>query len=76
MRDGNPANSQNWKLVCSVCGAEWEDAETVGLASGHFAEDHPELDNPSFTTVWVGKGPRPKSGPQLHPGTGKRRRRR
>lgn len=62
MRDGNPNNNQNWKLVCTVCGAEFLSNEKIDLAAGHFQQEHPELDQPNFTTVWMGKGPAPKPG--------------
>lgn len=62
MRDANPRNQQNWKLVCSVCGAEFENKEVIDLANGHFKQDHPDLEHPAFATVWVGKGPLPKEG--------------
>lgn len=61
MRDGNPANRQNWKLVCSACGADFRDDETVDLMGGHFAEEHPDLETAHFNTIWIGKGPTPKS---------------
>jgi hypothetical protein len=60
VRDGNPANRENWALVCSVCGAQFQMAETIDLVAGHFASEHPDLENPHFNTVWVGKGPPPK----------------
>jgi hypothetical protein len=73
MRDGNPRNTHNWKLVCSVCAAEWLDGETIELAAGHFQEAHPDLTEPNFTTVWVGKGPRPRQSPyDTNPGRGNR----
>lgn len=62
-RDGNPANQQNWKLVCSACGAEFLNAEMIGLTEGHFQQEHPDLDHPHLNTIWVGKGPRPKANP-------------
>lgn len=75
MRDGNPANAQNWSLVCSACGAEFAAGENVALdADGHFGEQHPDLDHPHFNLVWVGKGPRPKGGMRRHPQPRRRRR--
>lgn len=62
MRDGNPANKQNWKLVCTACGAEFEMTETINLANGHFQEEHPDLEMPHFSMMWCGKGPKPKGG--------------
>lgn len=59
MRDGNPANNQNWKLVCTLCVAEFLMNETIDLANGHFQEKHPG-EKPNFTTVWIGKGPTPR----------------
>jgi hypothetical protein len=59
MRDGNPANQQNWKVVCSICGAEFADTETINLADGHFQQEHPG-ESIQFHTIWVGKGPTPK----------------
>lgn len=64
MRDGNWRNKQNWKLVCSHCGAEFEDTEEIDLTGdeGHFAQEHPG-EPISFTSRWVGKGRRPKRTP-------------
>lgn len=71
MKDGNPANKQNWALVCSACGAEYQDTETVDLVTGHWQQEHADLDEvPSFNTVWVGKGPAPK-GHRLRGGRGR-----
>lgn len=70
MKDGNPSNKQNWKIVCSLCGAEFEDDEIIDLAHGHYQEEHPEEEGIHFHTVWVGKGPEPR-GNRLN----KRRRR-
>ena len=72
MRDRNPSNKQNWKVVCSVCGAEFDDAETIDLADGHAQQMHPELVNPHFNVLWVGLGPKPTKKPKSH---GPRRRR-
>lgn len=72
MRDMNPSNPNNWKLVCSACGTEWASGETIDLAEGHFKEEHPDLENPHFNTIWVGVGPSPKPGKHK---TRKRRRR-
>lgn len=60
MRDGNPNNKKNWKVVCSLCGAEFPDKETIDLADGHYQQEHPEEDGIHFHTVWVGKGPAPR----------------
>lgn len=61
MRDGNPKNKNNWALVCSACGAEFANDEVVGLdVENHFTEEHPDLENPHFNLMWVGKGPAPK----------------
>lgn len=65
MRDGNAANKQNWKLVCSGCGAEFANDETVSLIEGHHQESHPDMETPAFNLMWVGKGPKPK-GPKEH----------
>lgn len=65
MRDMNPANKQNWKIACGACGQQWDDTETVELVGGHFQQDHPDIDHPHFTLVWVGVGPKPKGGPRL-----------
>lgn len=61
MRDGNPANNHNWKLVCSACGAEFANDETINLADGHAQQEHPDVEGIHFTMIWVGKGPAPKS---------------
>lgn len=71
MRDGNPDNPHNWKLVCSFCGAEFGDKETIDLADGHFQKDHPDEEGLHFNKVWVGKGPEPK-GNRLRKGRGRR----
>lgn len=62
MRDMNPSNKQNWKLVCSACGADFSMDETINIADGHSQQEHPDLDNPHFNIVWVGIGPKPKGG--------------
>lgn len=54
---------QNWKLVCSACGAEFPAHETIDIAAGHTQQEHPELDNAHFSTVWKGKGPAPRKFP-------------
>lgn len=59
-RDMNPDNKKNWKLVCSVCGAEFLDIETIDLQTGHTQEEHPDRPMPEFNLVWVGIGPAPK----------------
>lgn len=73
MRDRNPSNNANWKLICSVCGAEFAETEQIDLAQGHAQQEHPELEHPSFNLMWVGIGPKPKKdGAPRH---GPRRRR-
>lgn len=63
-RDGNWRNFKNWHIVCSHCGAEFNDAESIDVTgeSGHYAEEHPG-EPVAFSTVWVGKGPRPRRTP-------------
>lgn len=75
MRDGNPANHQNWKLVCSACGAEFANDETIDLLGGHFVTEHPDLDTPHLNTIWVGKGPAPRQAKTPRNGPRGRRRR-
>jgi hypothetical protein len=58
-RDMNPSNGANWKLVCSLCGAEFAMVETVDLADGHYQQDHPG-EKIAFNTLWQGVGPPPK----------------
>jgi hypothetical protein len=58
----NPSNPRNWKVVCSVCGAEFAMDETIDLADGHPQKEHPELEHPNFNLVWIGIGPKPKGG--------------
>lgn len=76
MRDMNPSNNQNWKVVCSACGADFQMDETIDLADGHFKQEHPNLETAHFNIVWVGVGPKPKGGrgaARSHP-RGRRRR--
>jgi len=61
MRDMNPANGENWKVVCSHCGMEFFDAEQIDLTDGHYQQEHPG-EPVAFNTVWVGVGPPPKGG--------------
>lgn len=72
MRDGNPRNKQNWKLVCSGCGTEFPDDETVSLVDGHMVDAHPDIDGIHFNLVWVGKGPPPPKNWDRQ-GSGRRR---
>lgn len=58
-RDMNPNNKANWKLVCSHCGADIHEKETIDLADGHFQKEHPESEI-AFNLVWIGIGPEPK----------------
>lgn len=58
-RDMNPNNNANWKVVCSHCGSELHDTETLSLADGHFNQEHPG-EKLAFNLVWVGIGPAPK----------------
>lgn len=60
MRDGNPRNMQNWKVVCSACGAEFAPDETIDLTSGHFQQEHPDIEGVHLNTIWCGKGPEPR----------------
>lgn len=62
MRDRNPSNGDNWKVVCSDCGAEFLPTEVIDLVAGHFQEEHPDLDKPHLNVIWVGIGPKPKAG--------------
>jgi hypothetical protein len=62
MRDRNPANPDNWKIVCSACGTEWANDETIELVGGHWEKEHPELEKPHLNTIWIGIGPAPKKG--------------
>lgn len=63
MRDGNPANNQNWALVCSGCAAQYDNVENIDLANGHWQQNHLDIgETPSFNLVWIGKGPAPKKG--------------
>lgn len=74
-RDGNPRNKHNWKLVCTHCGAEFLDIETVDLADGHYQKDHPGEDI-AFNMTWIGIGPAPKGGPRPNYTRSNKRRRR
>jgi hypothetical protein len=74
-RDGNPANPHNWRLVCSVCAAEWPASDKIDLVGGHFQKEHPDLPNPAFTTVWAGIGPQPRGAKMPGRPRGGRRRR-
>lgn len=79
VRDMNPNNKQNWKLVCSACGADFSMDETIELADGHSQKEHPDLKHSHFNIVWVGIGPKPRGGPHAgsaRRGSGKTRRRR
>lgn len=62
--DANPANRNNFRLVCSACGAEFENKETIALdaetGETHWSREHPELENPHFNMIWVGIGKAPK----------------
>lgn len=76
MIDGNPANRQNWRLVCSACAGRFELDETIDLVAGHWQQDHGDVGGaPQFTMLWVGKGPAPKKGFARSFGPRSRRRR-
>lgn len=60
MRDGDPANGENWTLRCRVCAHNFPPDITMGVVAAHWnLHDGVEENAPELDLVWIGFGPPP-----------------
>lgn len=63
----DPANADNFRLVCKLCGWKPPLTMTMGEMRRHFVVDHPEAKDSEgaadvqLELIWIGKGPAPKA---------------